>query len=227
MFGWLRKLMSGSQSETKKSQASSYVDYRSPEDLLEDFRSNLSRELAGGYSTPEEALQYATDIMVDDFEPGILDKVGPKILAQELQAHIDRQANWPEVTDCDRLDTAFASLEENGIISRQNFTCCGSCGATEIWDEIHKVKEAGVIARGYAFFHQQDTESAADGDGLYLNYGSIEEGEDAAVEIGREIQRELEAHGLSTDWNGKLSTRINVALDWKRRIPVPHRDKLN
>ena len=34
-------------------------------------------------------------------------------------------------------------LEAEGVIARQNFTCCGSCGAIEIWDEIEEA--IGVI----------------------------------------------------------------------------------
>ena len=35
-----------------------------------------------------------------------------------------------------RVDEALAALEAEGVISRQNFSCCGSCGSSEIWDEI-------------------------------------------------------------------------------------------
>ena len=127
------------------------------------------------------------------------------------------EREWTEATDCDRLDDAFAALEASGVIARQNFTCCGTCGSTEIWDEIGSAEAAGLPAHGYAFFHMQDTESAAEGYGLYLNYGACTEGEAAALAIGHEIVEQLEAHGLRTEWNGDWGTRIHVALDWKKR----------
>jgi hypothetical protein len=65
----------------------------------------------------------------------------------------------------------------------------------------------------------QDTESAADGRGLYLFYGAVEEGEKPALQVGNEIIDALQRHGLTTEWNGSCSNRIGVKLDWKRRLP--------
>src|SRR5687768_5404214 len=38
------------------------------------------------------------------------------------------QASWPEVTDCDRLDTVFDSLTADGILALQNAGCTLSEG---------------------------------------------------------------------------------------------------
>ena len=140
--------------------------------------------------------------------------------SRALAAHAKAEASWPQFTHCDRLDAAFAALERKGIVARQNFSCCGTCGSTEIWDEMDGARDAGMPVRGYAFYHMQDTERAVDGDGLYLNYGAVEDGEAAALAIGRAIVEGIEAHGLRTDWNGKWSQRIGVSLDWKRRRGV-------
>ncbi len=143
------------------------------------------------------------------FAGGMIDDV--------IARHRAEQASWPEITDCDRLDAAFRTLEEKGIVARQHFSCCGTCGSAEIWDEMDAADRAGLPSRGYAFFHMQDTESAVEGRGLYLNYGAKEEGESAAVGIGHEIQQELERHGLTTNWDGQHARRIGLSLDWKRR----------
>jgi len=66
----------------------------------------------------------------------------------------------------------------------------------------------------------QDTEGAADGYGLYLNYGATEEGEQPALRIGNEIIDALQRHGLKTDWDGTWSKRIGIKIDWKRRLPA-------
>jgi len=65
----------------------------------------------------------------------------------------------------------------------------------------------------------QDTESAADGRGLYLLYGAVEKGEKAALNVANEIIDALQRHGLRTQWTGSWSDRIGVMLDWKRRLP--------
>lgn len=71
--------------------------------------------------------------------------------------------------------------------------------------------------RGYAFYHMQDTESAVEGNGLYLNYGAVENGEVTAVGIAQEIAAARKQQGLKVDWDGTWAKRIGVSMDWKRR----------
>jgi len=189
-------------------------------EIVSDILKQIDVDVAGGFSTREEVIQSIVDIHADDYGDAAALRASATSLTDEaFRAHRLRQVEWPEVTDCDRLDAAFAQLEADGVISRQNFTCCGTCGSAEIWDEISSARDAGKPARGYAFFHMQDTESAVDGYGLYLNYGSCEEGPEAAIAIGHEIIARLKDHEIKTDWDGRIERRIAVSLDWKRRRP--------
>jgi hypothetical protein len=181
------------------------------------LRDSIRRDVASGFYDEDAVLTHAVDSFEDDFDPAVLRAQAQRLLREALADHKRDERSWPDRTDCDRLDDAFESLERKGVISRQHFTCCGTCGSTEIWDEIDAVQKAGRPTRGYTFYHMQDTESAADGGGLYLNYGACEEGEDAALEVARDIVTQLEAHGLRTEWDGSWSQRIAVSLDWKRR----------
>lgn len=187
------------------------------EDKTGWLRDHIKREVASGFYDEDTILTHAMDSFEDEFDPAFLRGEAQRLLREEIAAHARDQQDWPVRTDCDRLDDAFAALEANGVIARQNFTCCGTCGSTEIWDEIDAVGKAGGPTRGYTFFHMQDTERAAEGDGLYLNYGACEDGEEAALAVANDIVTQLEAHGLRTAWNGNWSQRIAVTLDWKRR----------
>ena len=40
-----------------------------------------------------------------------------------------------------------------GILARQHFSCCGTCGAEEIKVVIQQTAKAGLPARGFTFFH--------------------------------------------------------------------------
>ncbi len=72
-------------------------------------------------------------------------------------------------------------------------------------------------AFAYAFFHDQDAETAIDGS-LYLSYGALDGSAQAAIAIGNEIVAALKAAGLQAEWSGDLSERIElVKLDWKKR----------
>lgn len=186
------------------------------EEDLEWMRKIIQIELAGGYRSRDEILESAVD-SVDSMDAGTAQAEAERMYAELAAALMEEQKSWPTETDYDRLDAAFQSLEEKGIIARQDFSCCGNCGSYEIWDEVDAVAKAGGPTVGYTFFHQQDTESAADGYGLFLAYGSCEKGKEAALDVADSIIAEMEAHGLTTKWSGKLTERIFVEMDWKRR----------
>jgi hypothetical protein len=196
---------------------------------------HIQRLVAGGYDDRIAVIDRVTDFIegrdtddpdamadgdAEDLIRALPTKVGTAI-ARQLAV----QAGWPEVTDCDRLDAAFAKLEANGIVARQNFTCCQNCGFAEIGAEVADVQDAGTDVRGVTFFHQQDADRAVDGGSIYLSYGATHDdgansdGSDS-VEIAREIVAVLNAHGLKPNWDGTTAQRIEVPLNWRRRFPV-------
>ncbi len=213
LFGWTGKRQSHERLATGTREDE-------PADPIGMLRERIRADVAGGFDDEDVILTNIADYFGDEIDPVLVRREAPRLLRETLAQHAAAEAAWPEVTDCDRLDAAFAALEADGVIARQNFSCCGTCGSGEIWDEIQTARDAGLPARGYAFYHVQDTESAVDGHGVYLGYGACEEGEGYALAVARDIVAELESHGLKTDWDGSWSTRIGVALDWKRRRGV-------
>lgn len=187
------------------------------DDLLEDIEGQIRRDVAAGFLEPDEILRGAMEVFEGELPDAELAGHARRCLDRALAAHAVEQASWSGPTDCDRLDSAFAALERGGIVARQNFSCCGTCGSAEIWDEVKAFEASGRRAYGYAFYHMQDTESAVEGFGLYLAYGGCEDGEEPAIATGRAIVDELARHGLETDWDGTWDKRIGVSLDWKRR----------
>lgn len=185
--------------------------------LLDDVHHAIRTQVAAGFADADTIIDTTLAVYEDEADPAVLLPHVERFVADVLAAHLAEQATWPAVTDCDRLDAAFAALEEAGIVCRQHFSCCGTCGAAEIWDELALAEEAGRTVRGYAFYHIQDTESAVDGHGLYLNYGALEAGAPAALAVARDVVAELERQGLRTNWNGRWSQRIGVNLTWQRR----------
>ncbi len=187
------------------------------DDLIEDLRDHIDREVAAGFRSEDEIIESAVEVLAGDAEPGMLRAAAEQLTQRAMARHLAEQATWPAVTDCDRLDAAFAELEQHGIVARQDFSCCGTCGAGEIRAEMEDVAATCRPVRGYAFYHMQDTESAVDGYGLYLAYGATDESESAAVGVAREIVDVLRAHELAVAWDGTWDKRIQVSLDWKRR----------
>lgn len=170
----------------------------------------------------------------EEVRKNALDVFSGELPDEELATEIDallpgldaerkaERANWPDVTDCDRLDAAFAELKETGLIAEQNFWCCQTCASSEVHATIKQArKSGGAVPRGYVFYHDQDTDRAVQGGGLYLAYGSRDGKSAACQAIASEVVDTLKHHGLEPEWNGKLDTRIFLPLDWKRRSPLP------
>ncbi|MBO4207877.1 DUF6891 domain-containing protein [Micromonospora echinofusca] len=208
-------------------------------DKLRDvIRQRLLIGLSDWPTLVAEAVQYAEDEQLTSGEPtsgaggqASADDHGPsgpaadgediedrvrRIVAEEWPLRHAVEASWPPVTDCDRLDAAFAELNRVGIVARQDFTCCRNCGEAEIGAELADTDE------GYVFFHAQDTERAAEGGALWLRYGATS---GPATPVGQRVAETLTRHGLPVDWNGDPGRAIRVPLTWQRRIgpfPVLH-----
>jgi hypothetical protein len=175
------------------------------EELVNEMKRRIAEDVAAGFYDAGEIAESAVEMISYDDETADKESLraeAGRLTAEAIGKQLKDQENWPELTDCDRLDAAFAELEENGVVGRQNFSCCGTCGQAEIWDEIEAVEKTGKSVRGYTFYHTQDTEAAVEGYGLCFNYGAVEEGEHAALMIA---------------WDGSWDKRIQLKLDWKRR----------
>ena len=184
---------------------------------LSAVNEQISLMVQGGFLTEAEIIDQACLLFNDEIEENYLQPEITRLTREQLRAHGMQQQTWPKQTDCDRLDAAFAEMQQLGIAARQNFSCCGTCGVAEIWSQLEVAQRDGARVRGYTFYHMQDTEAAVEGAGLYLNYGRGEDGEGAALAIGRELVDILNRHGLKTSWDGSWNRRIHVELDWKRR----------
>jgi hypothetical protein len=185
-----------------------------PEELLGEMKSYVRTQVYAGFAERDEIVEGTVEVFCDEADEADLLPHAERMVEAAFEAHALEQRYWQTPTDCDRLDAAFAALEATGIVCRQNFSCCGTCGVGEIWDEMEGHEPP---ARGYAFYHMQDTDGAVDSRGIYLHYGATQEGEAAALKVAYEITAVLSRHGLKVDWDGTWNKRIRVALDWKRR----------
>lgn len=190
------------------------------EDLRNQVRERLEKQLRTGFADFQSLARDSGEVFSDEAEPTDIETFARAALQDILIDYRSEQKRWPATTDCDRLDAAFAELESSGIVARQNFWCCGTCGLAAIDDELKEAESRGTEVRGYTFYHEQDTEAAVDGRGVYLYFGAVADGEADALAIAREIQTALQFYGLETEWDGTYGRRVWVALDWKRRQSV-------
>jgi hypothetical protein len=184
-------------------------------DELDDF---IRVQVAAGYAPIDDIVDDVLEVFAETTtNTNTLREAALAVAQQALTGHVAEQAGWPDTTDCDRLDAAFAELDRAGIVARQHFSCCGTCGAHDIHDEMDQAEKAGTPSRGYTFFHVQDTEHAVRGESLYLSYGAVDKDRTASLAIGHEVVTVLGRHGLSPAWNGKQAHRIALPISWQRR----------
>lgn len=193
------------------------------------LREIVERHVKEGFAEKVEIVEKAICELVDDTPREQLLRTLEQMTDRALAKHHREESRWAYLTDCDRLDRAFAKLEEAGIVARQHFSCCNNCGHKQIMLEVRR-KQRQEACIGYAFFHRGDTERAAKTGILYITFGDVGggsfdgEGEPARCDsyggdaVGRAIVAALEGEGLSVIWNGSYLQRICVTgLNWQRR----------
>jgi hypothetical protein len=187
-----------------------------PHDLVGELRTFLAARVREGYLSRSLMIEGATDFLSDEFPTAAIDRAAPTIVDELLAQHAASEATWDAPTDPDRLSEVFVRLDSTGLVARENFADCQTCGFGEISDEIRLESKHREI-RGFTFFHEQDTERAATNGTLYLSYGTAGSSGSAA-EVGREIADALSTAGLHVTWDGSPNTRIEISdLDWRRR----------
>ena len=196
-----------------------------------EMRERVEVMVAGGYLPLDQIEFDAADYLTgayEELDDDALAAMAKRLVEVAARSHAEEQASWPEMTDCDRLEAACASLEERGILCGQHTGFTQGDGGSEMMDRVRREREAGRQVRGYAFFHEQDVEGAVQGGGLALAFGRVE-GEanlEPDARIGETVVEHLREHGLTVEWNGESRARLLVKLRWQRRrhdLPPPPR----
>ncbi|MEU9110484.1 hypothetical protein AB0D04_01485 [Streptomyces sp. NPDC048483] len=172
------------------------------------------QQIRSGFWDFHQVAQGVCDTFGPEDAPVSLDEAR-RIVGGLWEERLAEQAEWPEVTDADRVAGVFAALERQGLTARMNFSCCSGCALAEIGGE------RAEADHGFVFFHYQDTESLADGGGLSVRYGAYADSGHDRAEVGRTVVAALSEAGLPAQWDGNPDKVIEVApLDWRKRLPT-------
>ena len=171
----------------------------------------------GGF---DDGNRIAEALCQEMYQPGDLDReeVDEAVARSVARLGEDRKA-WPAVTDCDRLDAAFAALTRRGIVALQNAGYTQSDGYDDVLHESRKPRTSAAPV-GYCFYHGQDLARAVRGSGLYLAFGPLDPSkeESEGPVIGHIVAEELRRQNFEVSWNGGFDQRIFVPrINWKRR----------
>ncbi|MFD3520211.1 DUF6891 domain-containing protein [Streptomyces sp. NPDC058653] len=179
---------------------------------VEEYVRGLIRR---GYDSRARLAEDAEEWLVDGDERPVSGAQARQIVDRLWLERVEEQAGWEGETDPERITSVFAELDARGVVARENFTCCRSCGLSEIGAE---PDNPGSV-RGFVFFHTQGTEAVAAGGGLSLYYGGFDGSETTTTAIGHEVTTALGSAGLSVRWDGSPGSAIEVTdLDWRKRL---------
>lgn len=177
----------------------------------------MEEQIRAGFASPHEIVENSYQWAQEQESELVSLQEIKRITADLIADQISEQATWEGPTDCDRLDEAFAALNRQRIVARQNFSCCNNCGFTEIWDEVEEAEKQGQVI-GYVFYHLQCTERAILTGQLLIAFGSVEEDRAAFEHTANTAVFELNCAGLTASWGG--TDRHPIVIDnivWRRR----------
>lgn len=191
----------------------------SPEEIEADARDSARTAVRTGFLSRDEVEERTREELAEelDADEQVLAAKAKAIVAPLWRAQLEEEKTWRGLTDCDRLDLAFAALEKQGVLARQNYEDCQTCAVGAIAEEMATARNAGKKVVGYTYFHEQDTESAAEGGGLRLAFGAAPHGPLTEAKVAALVVAALEAQGLAPRWDGDASRRIGVPLQWRKR----------
>lgn len=118
-----------------------------------------------------------------------------------------------------KISKVFQGLRRRGIVAKQNYECCQSCGGAAITQEIENRIKAGKLVKeevvGCCFYHAQDAASLRTRKTFHLAYGPVESSLYGEIgkhnaDVGRIICEELARWGVKYDWDGNGMRRIEV-----------------
>lgn len=185
-----------------------------------EYEEDLSIMVRAGYMTAAEMVDSIAQTDEDD-RPSI------NTLSALVKAMLEERRSELGVSGSqsyERLRTAFETLDERGVLARENYWCCQTCAYTSMDEEVGEHVAAGEEVRGFVLFHSQDTERAVETGELVLRYGGLAPGSrrigaDASKAIGEEVVAVLQAAGFEPRWSGSPSDLIDLPIEWDKLPP--------
>lgn len=175
-----------------------------------DTRAWVGVLVRSGLGTPEEVVAQVVEAVRADLRDPDPGSTARAWIAEAEAAWRAESAQWPAVTDHDRLQQAFATLEASGITVLQ--------GCPDHW-AARDLLEKGTAARGVAWFTPPDVWHAVDAGMLEVNLWHRSTANAApGDELLADALAAFAAAGLEAHFD---EGRIEVSAYWQCRPPLP------
>jgi hypothetical protein len=207
----------GSSDPSRKPETDSKPTEPTVNTLKPEIREEMTTLVRAGFYNKKRLMEILCEEM---YAPGELNPTDVSAaIDEELAKYEAEKKTWPAVTDCDRLDAAFAAMNRRGIIALQNAGYTQTDGYEDFRHALENHPRRSTVI-GYCFYHGQDLERAIHGEGLFFAFGPVDPSDEEVKgpTIGKVVREELEHAGLKVEWDGTFATRLSVpCLVWQRR----------
>jgi hypothetical protein len=167
-----------------------------------------------GLTKPEDVQEMISEILESDANEIML----RSLVTKEFEKKAQEELHWPEITDCDKLQSVFKNLINSGVIAIHN-------AGWDMGEAFHNCLEAfrneGCPKHlfGICYYTQQDIESAVINGQMYLSYSSTRPDEEETVcpKLAKQIVDECLKAGLNASWDGNPQSRVELQIKWQLR----------
>jgi uncharacterized protein DUF6891 len=189
------------------------------QDIKDEVLEQLELDIKFGFENEEELFDNIREMFYDedDFDEYWL----RQIISEKYKQHQKDSLTWTKPTDFDRLAKAFDELIEGKIVCLHKAGYTKQDGEGDCMETIEKLKELGVKAIGFCYYHSQDLARAVDPDirNLYLGFDSPIQDDNEALEVANKIVRALKKYSFEVNWTGTVDQRIEIKNITWRKIP--------
>jgi hypothetical protein len=173
----------------------------------EDARAWVHSLVRSGLVAPEELYDQVVDALRADLRDGDAETTARAWVGEESAAWLAQASTWPETTDHDRLQQAFAALSAAGITVLQ--------GCADHWAARDELARSEPTPRGIAWFTPSDVWHAVDEGMLEVN---LWHGTTANAAPGDQLLQDVIAAFTTAGLEAHFDEgRIEVAAYWRRR----------
>ena len=181
----------------------------------------LAQEIELSLRDNVETLEQIVERVVEIFS--LKGKAKTQAATQVAVAHqtlLQQQAQWPAITDYDRLLKAFDVLFDQGIIALP----AAGFYSDEAYDEVMyfaKNHWGQYDYQAYCYFTLQSMRHASKGEGLDLSFGPLDSQleETLGAEIGQVIVKALSEQEFNPSWDGTFNQKVILPkFNWCQHI---------
>ena len=188
------------------------------QEIKDEAIEQLEKDILFGFENGDDLLETISEMFYDekDFDESWLKNE----IEIRLKKHQSESLNWEKPTDFERLVKSFDELNKNKIVSLHRAGYTRQDGENDCSEIIDELKNIGIYAKGYCYYHTQDLERAiGESKILFIGYDSYNRDDKLALEVAEKIVEVLKENGFNVKWNGSLETRIEILdINWKKVV---------